>query len=159
MFSFITQLISINWASAEETLIGLRWSRIQELENLVLAGARVRYVTSKIAIFNLDDVLETIETTALVFADTAESWESYYLVEHLHNSPAQVVYRASVGWALIRIETERFREILEYQEFLWPLPEVYSLRGWRQLVAPRPGLIASALSTRSDCLCVRRRSS
>ncbi len=133
--AFITQLISINWASAEETLIGLRWSRIQELENLVSAGARMRYVTSKIAIFNLDDVLETIETTALVFADTAESGESYYLVEHLHNSPAQVVYRDSVGWALIRIETERFREILEFQEFLWPLPEVYSLRGWQQLVS------------------------
>ena len=99
------------------------------------AGARMRYVTTKLAIATVDDdFLQPAEKTALVFADIAESGESYYLVGHLHDSPAHVVFRDPAGWALIRIETERFREILEYQDFLWSLPELYSLRGWRQLV-------------------------
>ena len=71
-------------------------------------------------------------TGSPVFADTAEPGVSYFLVEHLHDSLADVVYRDPAGWSLVRVADGRLEEALKQQEFLWPLPDEYSLRGLRQ---------------------------
>ena len=101
---------------------------------------RFRFVTSTIALAAVDDsIIETTlaATGSPIFADTAEPGESYFLVEHLHDSLADVVYTDAAGWALVRVADGRLNEALKQQEFLWPLPDEYSLRGLRQAESSR----------------------
>jgi hypothetical protein len=109
------------------------------LESLIYSGARLRFVTPNMAVAAVDDdFAATVSPAAasLVFADKAQSGERYYLVDHLHESPATVVYQDRAGWALVRLEDRLLNEALKQSAFLWSLPQEYSLRGFRR-VEPR----------------------
>ena len=78
----------------------------------------------------------------LSLRNTADPGETYFLIEHLHDSLADVVYQDAAGWALVRV-ADRNLEVALKQGFLWPLPEAYSLRGLRQAEpSKKPGQTA-----------------
>lgn len=122
-----------------QLLIGARWSSPAQLEDL--ESFQVRYITSQVILVQGDEATaRQLESRGLplVFSDSLSPGEGYFLADHLDlplGPNTSLVYGDPSGWALLRLRSARLGEALDYQHFLWPLPEQYSLHGWQRSLA------------------------
>ena len=129
-------------AASSQLLIGVRWAAMSQLKELGAIG-KVRYVAPRVAFIEGDEhTVRALEGRGLIpfLVDAPRAQDGYFLTDQdaypdpLHPAlPPEIslVYRDPGGWALLRLPSARLSEALEYHHFLWPLPEEYSLQGWR----------------------------
>ena len=125
-----------------QVLIGVRWTTGSQLQELGAIG-KVRYVAPRVAFVEGDArTVQALESRGLIplQVDVPRAQDGYFLTDRdaypnpLHPSlPPEIslVYSDPSGWALLRLPQSYLAEALEYVHFLWPLPEQYSLQGWR----------------------------
>ena len=150
VFSFLLLLNCPSLLHAD-LLLGIPWSSNRQLRAIAAVAPQVRYATPGLIFAAADDDgLRRLRAQGFhpFLIDRPAPGDAYYLTEHLElplRAEAVLLHAEGSEWALLRLPLEGFAAALESHDFLWPLPESYSLRGWLETV-PRhkPTTLAAA---------------
>ena len=123
-------LLAAGTAAARPPLAGVEWRTLDDLRRLA-GAATLRHVAPGIALVDAAPADLAGLGARVRFTDQAPAGQAYFLSDHLHpgppaGSPITTVYRDPGGWALHRLPGPRLVEALDFEHFLYPLPEHYA---------------------------------
>ena len=153
-------LLLLNFPSLlqADLLLGIPWTSPRQLRAIAAVAPQVRYAAPGL-VFAAADAEGLRQLRAQGFhpflIDRPGPGDRYYLTEHLERplrEGAVLLHEAGPEWALLRLPRDGFAAALESHDFLWPLPESYSLRGWLEAVPRRKPTIRAAGGTVAELM-------